>query len=55
MKKALNIAIDVILLFIILDALILFAGLGQIAIEGRTGYWNSFWMAQAKFIVSLLQ
>lgn len=37
-----------------LDLMILFAALGQIAIEGRTGEWNGFWLVQAKAVVAAL-
>ena len=36
------------------DIAILFTGLAQIAYEGRTGYWNPFWRAQAEFVVQHL-
>lgn len=37
-----------------LDLLILFGGLAQVGLEGRTGYWAPFWRVQAEFIINLL-
>jgi len=54
MRKAISNIIDVLLVLAMLDAIILFASMGQIAIEGRTGYWASFWRIQAEFIINLL-
>lgn len=51
MKKALDIAVTTILVLALFDLLILFTGLAQIAYEGRTGYWNGFWLEQARFVV----
>ena len=36
------------------DLFVLFMSLGQIALEGRTGYWSPFWMTQAKFFLTLV-
>jgi len=49
---AIGYTLTVLVLF---DLLILFAGLGQIALEGRTGIWHPFWRVQAEFVVGLLQ
>lgn len=54
MRKTLNFAIEFAALFLILDLLILFTALGQIAVEGRTGYWNGFWRWQAEKVVQLI-
>lgn len=53
MKKILNITGQIILTLIFFDILILFVALAQVAI-GQGGYWNSFWTAQAKVVISLL-
>jgi hypothetical protein len=52
-KKALSIAGSTIALLVIFDLMILFASLAQIQIEGRTGYWNPFWRAQAQVVLNL--
>lgn len=50
-KKVLEGIISVAIVLAILDVMILFTGLSQIAFEGRTGYWNLFWRTQAEFVV----
>ncbi len=47
-------AAQAILIIAALDVLILFTALGQVALEGRTGYWSPFWRWQAERVVSLL-
>lgn len=42
------------LLLICADVFILFMSLGQLAIEGQTGYWSPFWLAQAKIVLALV-
>lgn len=54
MKKTLSVIADTIILFALLDLAILSAAILQVGVEGRTGYWNGFWLAQAKFVVGLL-
>lgn len=54
-KEILQAVGGTIALLVMLDLLILFASLGQVVLEGRTGHWNSFWTAQAKVVVNLLQ
>jgi len=53
-KKILIAALEVIVLLIAFDLIILFTSLAQIALEGKTGYWNPFWRAQAEFVIKLL-
>ncbi len=55
MKKTLSGIASIILVAVLLDLMILFAGLAQIAVEGRTGEWNGFWRPQAEFVISLLK
>lgn len=55
MKSVLNIIAKAIVTLALLDLLILATALAQIATEGRTGYWNSFWRWQAQQAVKLLQ
>ena len=55
MKKILSVIGDVILLLILCDVIVLFFALLQIALEGRTGEWNGFWLTQARFLLSLLK
>ena len=55
MKKALHAIGYGLAVFTILDLLILFGGLVQIAFENRTGYWAPFWRVQAEFVIGLLQ
>lgn len=45
----------IVLLLAVADVLILFTALGQIALEGRTGYWNGFWLTQAKFVLQFVR
>ena len=52
-KKALSVAGTTIALLVMFDLIILFASLAQIQLEGRTGYWNPFWKAQAEVVLSL--
>lgn len=52
-KKALSIAATSIAFLVMFDLMILFASLAQIQMEGRTGYWNPFWKAQAEVVLSL--
>ena len=54
-KKALAVAVTTIALLVMFDLTILFASLAQIQLEGRTGYWNPFWRAQAEVVLSLLR
>lgn len=54
LKKILIAIFEVIVLLIVFDLIILFTSLAQIALEGRTGYWNPFWRVQAEFVVKLL-
>ena len=46
-----NIAYGIIGL-VLLDLLILFAGLAQVAL-GETPYFNEFWASQARFLLEL--
>ncbi len=55
MRNALTITLNALMVLAILDLMILFAGLGQIAFEGRTGYWSPFWRTQAEFVIGLLK
>lgn len=43
-----------VIVLVILDVVVLFGGLAQIALEGRTGEWSPFWRVQAEFVVKLL-
>lgn len=54
LKKIIIAIFEVIVLLIVFDLIILFTSLAQIALEGRTGYWNPFWRVQAEFVVKLL-
>jgi len=54
-KKALAVAVTTIALLVMFDLTILFASLAQIQLEGRTGYWNPFWRAQAEVVLNLLR
>lgn len=53
-KKVLIMALEAATLLIAFDLIILFASLAQIALEGKTGYWNPFWRVQAEFVIKLL-
>ncbi len=55
MKKVLSMAASALLVAAILDLLILFTALGQIALENRTGEWAPFWRVQTEFVVNLLK
>jgi len=52
-KKALSVTATSIAFLVMFDLMILFASLAQIQLEGRTGYWNPFWKAQAEVVLSL--
>lgn len=54
-SQAGKVTVQVIAIAVVLDLIILFAALGQIALEGRSGYWNPFWAAQASFVVDVLE
>ena len=41
--------------FVLFDLLILFVGLAQIGVEGRSGDWSPFWRVQAEFVINHLQ
>ena len=41
-------------ILIAIDLLILFAGLLQIGIEDRTGYWSPFWRTQAEVLIKII-
>jgi len=53
-KEIIKVIGGVVLFLVLLDLIILFGALAQIAIEGKTGYWNSFWLTQARFLISFL-
>ena len=53
-KNIIEAAATLLLVAVFFDLLILFVGLGQIALEGRTGYWAPFWRVQAEFVIKLL-
>lgn len=38
---------------LMVDAFILFFGMAQIMLNGRSGYWSEFWAIQARFIINL--
>ncbi len=39
------------MVLVMVDLFILMAALGQIATEGRSGYWSPFWSTQAEFVL----
>lgn len=51
-KQIATVTFQTLAFLVMLDLMILFASLGQIALEGRTGHWNGFWSNQAKAVVS---
>ena len=53
-KKILIAVFEAVVLLLAFDLIILFASLAQIALEGKTGYWNPFWRIQAEFVIRLL-
>ncbi len=55
MKRTLQAIGYTLTALVLLDMLILFTELAQIAVENRTGYWAPFWRVQAEFVVNLLQ
>lgn len=55
MKKTLSGITTGILAAILLYWVVVFTGLAQIALEGRTGEWNSFWRFGAEQVVRLLR
>ncbi len=53
-KKTISVTASVLVFAVMMDLMILFTSMAQIAVEGRTGYWNPFWKAQARAVVTLL-
>ncbi len=53
-KQVASVTLQTFAFLAMLDLMILFASLGQIAFEGRTGYWNPFWRKQAEVVVRLM-
>lgn len=53
--KGVVLAMQTIAVLVVLDLMILFAAIGQIALEGRSGLWSPFWAAQASFVVDVLE
>jgi hypothetical protein len=54
MKKILKTIGTAAVAFVLIDLMILFTALAQIALENRTGYWNPFWRWQAEQVVKFL-
>jgi len=44
-----------VIVLALVDMVVLFGGLAQIALEGRTGEWSPFWRVQAEFIINLIK
>ena len=55
MRKIIINTTYVLMVLVILDSMILFAGIGQAAFEGRSGYWSPFWRVQAEFVINLIK
>ena len=53
-KKTISITATALVFLVMMDLMILFTSMAQIAVEGKTGYWNPFWKAQARAVVILL-
>jgi hypothetical protein len=53
-KTFLSLAVDIIFAIVFIDLFILLAGLAQIAVEGRTGYWSPFWKWQAEKVIRFI-
>lgn len=53
-KKTASVTASVLCFAVMVDLMILFTSMAQIAVEGRTGYWNPFWKTQARAAITLL-
>ena len=54
MRKVTTNILTALLVLLTIDLAIVTLGMAQIAIEGHTGNWASFWYVQAQFIINLL-
>lgn len=55
MTNILKSVLNFVAFLILADFFILSIGIAQIAVEGRTGYWNGWWMWQANAVVGFLK
>lgn len=54
MRNLLTTAAKIVASLVFADLAILTFALAQLAVEGRTGYWNPFWLWQARILIGLL-
>jgi hypothetical protein len=54
-KKTIACMSQILALAVMLDAMVLFLSLAQIASGDKIGYWSPFWQSQVRLIVSLLK
>jgi len=54
MKAILNNIFYGLAVVLMFDLMILFVSMAQIAVEGRTGHWNEFWLWQARLVIKIV-
>jgi len=55
MEKTIKTIGNGLLLLLIIDLWILSMSMAQVAVEGRSGYWNSWWSWQANTVMRVLK
>jgi hypothetical protein len=55
MTKIIKITGQILITLVLLDLMILFFSMAQIAVEDKTGYWNPFWRWQAEQVIRLMK
>lgn len=54
MRKIASSVFQLLAFLVVMDLMVLTFSLGQIALENRTGEWNSFWSKQAEILINVL-
>jgi len=54
-KKTFVCVTQFLTLMVMLDMMLLFLSLAQIASGGQSGYWDPFWQSQARMMLDLLK
>jgi len=54
MKAILNNIFYGLAVVLMFDLMILFVSMAQIAVDGRTGHWNEFWLWQARLFIKIV-
>jgi hypothetical protein len=53
--KIIKVVGQALIVLVLIDIMILFFSMAQIAVEGKTGYWNPFWRWQAEQVIRLIK